>query len=118
MPPQTVSSLIRREDGTASVEFVAVIPFLLLAVLVAAQLALVGQAQWSAGVASRAAARAVAVGREAEPAARRALPATLRRGAVVRDGDGVSVRVFVPRLMPWLPRLTVAAKTSLGPGDE
>ncbi len=93
------------------------VPFLLLAVLVAAQIALAGQALWSAGVAARAGARAALVGGEATAAARRALPPSLRNGAEV-DGSGeVSVRVQVPRLLPGLPRVMVGARAALDAGD-
>ena len=85
MPPGTVSSAGHREGGTASVELIAVVPFLLLAVLVAAQIALAGQALWSASVAARAGARAALVGGDATAAARRALPPSLRDGAKVDD---------------------------------
>jgi hypothetical protein len=108
------TSSARREDGTASVELIAVVPFLLLAVLVAAQIGLAGQALWSAGVAARAGARANLVGRDAEEAARRALPPTMRDGAKVSEDEGVAVQVAVPRLLPVLPRLTVGARSSLG----
>lgn len=104
----------RREDGTASVELVAVVPFLLLAVLVAAQIALAGQALWSAGVAARAGARAALVGGDAAAVARQALPNSMRDGAEVSDGEDVSVRVVIPRLLPAMPRLTVAATSDLG----
>jgi hypothetical protein len=114
---QAAGSEVRREDGTASIELIAAIPFLLLAVLVAAQLALAGQALWSAGVAARAGARAALVGGEAAAAARRALPPALRRGARVREAGAVSVRVAVPRLLPGLPRLSVSAATELQGGD-
>jgi hypothetical protein len=107
----------RREDGTASVEMVAVVPFLLLAVLVAAQIGLAGQALWSAGVAARAGARAALVGGDAAAVARRALPDSMRDGAEVSEGDAVSVRVAIPRLLPALPELTVGARAALGPGD-
>jgi Flp pilus assembly protein TadG len=107
----------RREDGTASIEMVAVVPFLLLAVLVAAQVGLAGAALWSAGVAARAGARAELVGRDGEVAARRALPSTMRGGAEVSTADAVSVRVAIPKLLPGLPRLTVGAKATLEPGD-
>lgn len=117
MSPQAAGSEVRREDGTASVELIAVVPVLLLAVLVAAQLALAGQVLWSAGVAARAGARAALVGGEADVAARRALPPSLRPGARVSDDGAVSVRVPVPRLIPGLPRLTVEAGTDLGDGD-
>jgi hypothetical protein len=115
--PRRIASSCRREDGTASVELVAVIPFLLLAVLVAAQLGSAGYAAWSAAVAARAGARASLVGGDAEDVARRALPAALRRGAEVGDGEAVSVRVVVPRLVPGMPRLTVAARAALAAGD-
>lgn len=116
VPPRIASSAGHREDGTASVELVAVVPFLLLAVLVAAQLGLVGQALWSAGVAARAGARAALVGNDAGAAARRALPPSLRRGARVSDSGAISVRVEIPRLLPGLPRLTVGAESGLGDG--
>lgn len=116
MPPRIASSAGHREDGTASVELVAVVPFLLLAVLVAAQLGLAGQALWSAGVAARAGARAALVGGDAAVAARRALPPSLRPGARVTDSGAVSVRVAIPRLLPGLPRLTVGAESGLGDG--
>ena len=90
VPPQTASSAGHREEGTASVELVAVVPFLLLAVLVAAQIALAGQALWSASVAARAGARAALVGGDATAAARRALPPSLRDGPRSSDaGDGL-----------------------------
>jgi hypothetical protein len=117
VPPQVVDSAERREAGTASVELIAVVPFLLLLALVAAQLALAGQALWSAGVAARAGARAALVGADARRAARRALPASMRAGAEVSDSGAVSVRVAVPHLLPGLPRFTVSARTRLGPGD-
>lgn len=117
MPSPTVSSAGHRERGTASVELIAVVPFLLLAVLVAAQIALAGQALWSAGVAARAGARAALVGGDAAAAARRALPPSLRAGARVETSGEVSVRVPVPRLLPQLPRLMVSAGSSLEPSD-
>lgn len=89
------------------------VPFLLLAVLVAAQIALAGQALWSAGVAARAGARAALVGGDAAAAARRALPSSLRAGARIESSGEVSVRVPVPRLLPQLPRVMVEASTSL-----
>lgn len=116
MPPRIASSAGHREDGTASVELIAAVPFLLLAVLVAAQLGLAGQALWSAGVAARAGARAALVGGDAAAAARRALPTILRPGARVSDSGAVTVRVAVPRLLPGLPRLTVGAESGLGNG--
>lgn len=117
MPPRTASSTGKGEGGTASVELIAVVPFLLLAVLVAAQIALAGQALWSASVAARAGARAALVGGDAAAAARRALPSSMRAGSKVEDAGGVAVRVAVPRLLPQLPRLMVGATADLEPGD-
>jgi len=111
------ASSFRREGGTASVEMVAVVPFLLLAVLVAAQIGLAGQALWAAGVAARAGARAALVGGDAAVAARRALPSMMRAGAEVRDGDAVSVRVAIPRLLPGMPTVMVGAKAGLAERD-
>jgi hypothetical protein len=108
------ASSFRREDGTASVELIAVVPFLLLAVLAAAQIALAGGALWSAAVAARAGARAATVGGDAVATARRALPPSMRAGAEVSDEDQVSVRVGIPILLPGLPRLTVGAEARLG----
>lgn len=117
MPSRTVSSAGHRERGTASVELVAVVPFLLLAVLASAQIALAGHSLWSASVAARAGARAALVGDDATTAARRALPPSLRDRVEVEEGEEVSVRVAVPRLLPGLPLLRVGASTGLEAGD-
>jgi len=117
VPPRTASSQGKGEEGTASVELIAVVPFLALAVLVAAQIALAGQALWSAGVAARAGARAAVVGGDAEKAARRALPTSMRVEAKVEGSDEVEVRVAVPRLLPALPRVMVGATANLRPGS-
>ena len=93
------------------------VPFLLLAVLVAAQLALAGQALWAASVAARAGARAALVGGDAGAAARRTLPGSMRAGAEVQDSGAVSVRVPVPRLFSALPPVKVRAESGLEPGD-
>lgn len=114
MPPRA-GHAGQGEEGTASVELVAVVPFLLLAVLAAAQIALAGQALWSASVAARAGARAAAVGGDAAAAARAALPPSMRREAKVEDEGEVSVRVAVPRLIPSLPVVRVAASSGLVP---
>jgi hypothetical protein len=117
VPPQIPSRAVHREDGTASIELIASVPFLLLAILVAAQIALAGQALWSAGIAARAGARAALVGGDGAAAARRALPSSMRRGSKVDDSGAISVRVGVPRLLPVLPRMTVGAESALETGD-
>jgi hypothetical protein len=105
----------RAERGQASAELVAVIPALLLAVLVAAQLGLVGWALWSAGSAARAGARAAHVGGDAESAARSALPTHLRRGVRITDEGEVGVQVRVPTLVPGVPRIPLEASADLDP---
>src|SRR6476469_831863 len=109
--PSGAGEAAHGEEGTASVELVAVVPFLLLAILVAAQIALAGQALWSASVAARAGARAALVGGDASAAARAALPPSMRKTVRVEEGDGVEVGVEVPRLVPSLPRLRVEARS-------
>ena len=59
-----------RNDGQASVELVATIPALVIAVLLVAEFASVGYSLWSAGVAARAGARAAYVGGDGGRAAR------------------------------------------------
>ena len=92
---------IRREHGQASIELVAVIPFVLLLGAVAWQLAIAGHSAWLAAQAARAAARADTVGRDAAAAARSALPRSLERDLEVRRlrEGGVSVSVRVPLLL-------------------
>jgi hypothetical protein len=114
--PSGAGKAAHGEEGTASVELVAVVPFLLLALLVAAQITLAGQALWSASVAARAGARAALVGGDAFAAARSALPESMRRRAKVEEGDGVAVRIEVPRLIPSLPPLRVGARSGLESG--
>ena len=105
------------ERGQASVELVAALPFVLLAAIVAWQLALAGHAMWLVAHASRAAARADAVGRSPGSAARSALPGSLERGLDVRrlPGGGVRVSLRVPLLLPaWRAPVSVSATSSLG----
>jgi hypothetical protein len=120
VPPTSAHNTSHGEEGTASVELVAAVPFLLLALAAAAQIALAGQALWSASVAARTGARAALVGADPKAAARRALPPAMRDGAVVEEDedDGVvSVKVPVPILLPQLPEVKVGARSGLGDGD-
>ncbi|MDP9376907.1 MAG: pilus assembly protein [Actinomycetota bacterium] len=95
------SDLKEDERGQATVEFVALIPLVLLVVLVLWQSVLAGHATWAAGAAARAAARAHAVGQNAEAAARGHLPHNLEPGLHVRpQKDGaVEVEVRIPRVV-------------------
>ena len=108
---------LRGETGQASVELVAVLPFVLLVGLVAWQLALTGNTAWLSANAARVAARAEAVGRDPERAARSALPAELERGLRVerRKAGGVRVSVRVPLVLRrWRAPVRVGASSSLG----
>jgi hypothetical protein len=111
---EQAGSAVGGERGAASVELVATLPLIGLALLVAVQIAIAGAALWSAAIAARVGARAETVGGESRAAARRALPSPLRDDAAVSDGDGVQVRVRVPALIPGLPRIAVGARSSLG----
>ena len=106
------------DSGQASVELVAIVPALIVAVLVAAQIGVAGWALWSAGTAARAGARAALVGGEPEAAARSALPAPLRERAKVSGDDEIEVWVPVPALLPGMSAVPLEASTALGPGPD
>jgi pilus assembly protein CpaE len=108
---------LRDERGQAAVEFVAVVPFVLIAALVAWQLVLVGHVAWGAAGAARAGARAGLVGRDAGRAARSALPRSLRSATRVSSVAGGAVRVSVPIplvVYRWRTPLRVSASAGLG----
>jgi hypothetical protein len=95
----------------------AVLPFVLLVGLVAWQLLVAGHSLWLSASAARAAARAEAVGRSAESAARSALPTSLERDVAVErlSEGGVRVSVRVPLVLQrWSTPLRVSASASLG----
>jgi hypothetical protein len=109
--------LIVDEAGQAAVEFVATVPFVLVAGLVAWQLALVGHVAWNAASAARSGARAAVVGRDAASAARSALPRSLRSATRVSRVAAGGVRVSVPIplvVYRWRTPLRVSASASLG----
>lgn len=111
---------LAHEAGQASVELVAVVPFVLLAGAVAWQLVLAGDTAWMSAHAVRAAARADAVGRSPEAAARRALPRSYEHGLRVRRlrHGGVQASLQVPVLVrAWSSPVRVSATSSLGRAD-
>jgi hypothetical protein len=89
-------SRLGREHGQATVELVAVLPFVALLAALLWQAAVAGQAAWLAGSAARAAARANAVGGDPAAAARGVLPRVLEHGLRVRARSDGSVDVAVP----------------------
>ncbi len=111
---------VNEERGQASVELVAVLPCVLLVAAVVWQLVLVGHTAWLTAQAARAGARADAVGRDAEAAARSTLPRSLERGLEVdRAGTGgVRVSVRIPLLVhAWNAPLRVSAVSALGSSE-
>ena len=92
---------LRRTEGQAAAELVALLPLAVLLLAGAWQLVIAGHASWAAGSAARAAARAAAVGADANTAARAALSARLERGLRVRNrGPGtVEVTLRIPPVL-------------------
>lgn len=105
------------ERGTATVEFVAVLPALMLATLISIQMIAAGFSLWSASVAARAGARAAHLGSDPAASVRSALPEPMRAEARVRHRAGVvTARVPVPQVLPFLPPLRVEASSGLEAG--
>ena len=86
-----------RQHGQASVELVALLPFMCVIAAGVWQAALCGQAIWAGSAAARAGARAEAVGADPSAAALRVIPTRLRSGTRVRvdDSGAVEVRIGV-----------------------
>jgi hypothetical protein len=112
-----------RERGQAGVELLGVLPLLLAVALAAAQLLAVGYSSVIAGNAAEAGALALAGtdssagAREAEAAARAALPRWSReRLEVSVEGGQVSVRLHPPTLLRALSgELEVGARAAVEP---
>ena len=83
---------MRRDDGQATVELVALLPLLGVLALGVWQAAVAGHAIWSASAAARSASRVAAVGGDAQ----RAVVRVAGRRARMRSGSGGAVRVTVP----------------------
>jgi hypothetical protein len=110
----------RRDDqhGQASVELVAVVPFLICLLLAAGQAAVAGYALWSAGHAARSGARAALVGGDPEAAARSALPRWLEEEARIDVSGPVHVSVGAPALLPGAGEIRVDAEADLDPAAD
>lgn len=103
------------QRGQASVELMATLPLVVLVGIALWQLVLAGHTLWLTANAARVAARAEAVGEDADRAARSALPEALERGMTVTDGsNAVEVRVLVPFVIQqWQTPVPVAASAHL-----
>jgi pilus assembly protein CpaE len=106
----------RSERGQASVELVAVLPFVVLLAALVLQLAIVGYGLWTSANAARAGARAAHVGGDPREAARSAVPRQFRRGFEAR-GDPLDVSFRVPSLIPGVESIPVGAAADLGVGE-
>jgi hypothetical protein len=106
-----------REEGQSTVELVAALPALLLAGLLALQLLAAGYALTLADGAAEAGALALASGRPAVSAARRALPDWAEDDVEVRAAGGhVTVRLRPPSPIPTLAEgLAVTASAAVRP---
>ena len=105
------------ESGQATVETVALLPLVVLVGALLWQSVVAGQALWLSAAAARAAARAVAVGGDAEAAARGALPPRLESGLRVRAASGgVRVAVRVPSVLSGGSIFTVRSRAAF-PGQ-
>ena len=103
----------RGQPGQATVETVALLPLVVLVGALLWQAVVAGQALWLSGAAARAAARAAAVGGDAQAAAERALPPRLETGVRVRAaGDGVGVAVRVPSVLSGGSVFTVRSRAA------
>lgn len=91
----------RAEAGQASVELLALLPALGVAITLAWQALIAGETWWLATVAAREAARAAALGADPSHAATAALPAPFSDGARTRiAADGTAtVRLPIPLLL-------------------
>lgn len=103
------------EAGQASVELVALLPLVVLVAAMLWQAVVVGQALWLSGTAARAAARAEAIGADAEASARATLPERLGRATSVEaDRDGaVRVGIGVPLVLGGGRLATVTGRAAL-----
>lgn len=96
----------RNDRGTAALEFVGAVPFLLLSGAIALQFGLVGWTAISTQDAARAAARAASLGKSPSAAAAQALPSGLQlvgvTGGPSGSGYSYSVVVKTPAIVPLL----------------
>jgi len=106
----------RSQQGQASVELVAALPFVLLVGALVWQCALAGHTAWLAAHAARAGARAEIVDGDVRAAVRSALPGGLEHGLDVERADGrVRVSVELPLLLHrWRLPVAIGAAASLG----
>jgi len=106
---------VGRDGGQATVELLAALPAVLLAGLVGLQLALAGYSATLADGAAEAGALALAAGRPAKAAARRALPGWAEADAEISvEGGRVAVTLRPPLSIPFLGERLAMTGTAFG----
>ncbi len=94
------------QRGSAALEFVGLIPVILLTAVIAIQFGIFGWAALSVSDAARAAARAAAMGQDPHLAAQAALPNGLEpvqvTGGQTGDGYSYTVTIKTPTVVPIL----------------
>jgi hypothetical protein len=109
--------LTRSDSGQASVELLALLPALGVAIALAWQVLVAGETWWLATVAAREAARAAALGDDPSRAAAAALPSPFAEGVrtrVARDGTA-TVRVPIPALLGGLRLGSASGRARMEP---
>jgi hypothetical protein len=92
---------MRREEGQASIEFLGMVWWMMLVVLLIWQVSLAAWAHVETSNAARTASRVAARGGDPSKAARNAVPKPLRRGMkITTTGEKATVRVRIPILFP------------------
>jgi pilus assembly protein CpaE len=113
-----VAARLAGESGQATIDFLGVFPWVLVAALVAWQIALIGWTFVLSSHAARAGARALAVGSPVVSAAESALPGSLKSGTSVHDTTSsdalgtVTVKTKVPLLFPGLGVFAIHSSAS------
>lgn len=107
----------RRERGAAALEFVGILPILLLAALGALQVGVAGWTVAATADAARSGARAVSLDLDPHAAARGALPGSLtpmqNYGSGTGDGYRHTVEVRIPSLLPGVSLPTVTRSSEM-----
>lgn len=110
---------VRGERGSATVELVGMLPWLVMAGLLVWQILLVTFVATSAENAARTGSRAAGLGRDGRAAAVTSLTSWLQDETVIQiDGGRVAVTVGVPVIVPWVTfdDLTVTRRAELPSG--
>lgn len=113
----TFRSLHRNERGVYSIELLGLLPFFILFVLAAFQLAMIGGAMNAAENSARNGSRMAGLGGSAQSAALDAVEPGLRdKTTVSRDGETVTVRIDVPFVLTFIDsRVTTIERSATLP---